>query len=195
MMGGDAGTRHAKRARQDRPSSASSAPSAGTRVIGLGNPMRGDDGVGVRVTRTLIAENLPDNVQVVDGGTRGLGLVSLMEGWQRVILVDAADVGQAPGRFVRFTPQEARLLGEDQHLSAHEAGLRDALLLADALNLLPEEVIIYGVQPASLEWEDRLSSQVEASIPVLVGSILDELQADAADHSASSAHPSTLTKE
>jgi hydrogenase maturation protease len=147
--------------------------------------MRGDDGVGVRVTQMLMSKDLPDGVQVVDGGTRGLGLVSLMEGWQRVILVDAADVGRAPGRFVRFTPQETQLLGKDLHLSAHEAGLRDALLLAEALNLLPEEIVIYGVQPASLDWEDRLSPQVEATIPVLVGSILDELQADTIDSSAS----------
>jgi len=194
-MVGDVGTRHASRVHQNRPSNDSPGPSGGTRVIGLGNLMRGDDGVGVRVTQMLMSRDLPDGVQVVDGSTRGLGLVSLMEGWQRVILVDAADVGQAPGRFVRFTPQEAQLLGQDQHLSAHEAGLRDALLLANALNLLPEEIVIYGVQPASLDWEDRLSPQVEATVPVLVGSILDELQANAADHSASSAHPSTLAKE
>lgn len=155
--------------------------SCDTLVIGLGNPMRGDDGVGVRVVQSLAARSLPEDVEVVDGGTQGLAIVNLMEGRQRVIFVDAANVNRAPGEFVRFTPQEAHLLGEDQRLSVHEAGLRDALLLAQALQVLPDEVIIYGVQPASLDWHDNLSPQVETTLPRLVQSILDELAAGSGD--------------
>jgi hydrogenase maturation protease len=138
--------------------------------------MRGDDGAGIRVIEALAAGTLPGDVEVADGGTRGLGLVSLMEGRQRLIVVDAADVGKAPGEFVRFTPAEARLLGEDQHLSVHGAGLRDALLLAQALQTLPEEVVIVGVQPANLDWDDELSPEVEDAIPRIVGCILEELE-------------------
>ena len=146
-----------------------------TLVIGLGNPLRGDDGVGVRVVQSLAEQRLPDRVEVVDGGTQGLELVNVMEGWPRVILVDAAHVGKMPGQFVRFTLDEARLLGDDRHLSIHAAGLRDALLLAQVLRVLPDEVVIYGVQPANLAWEDDLSPGVEAAIPQIVASILDEL--------------------
>ena len=124
----------------------------------------------------LAALPLPRGVEVVDGGTPGLGLVSLMEGRQRLIVVDAANVGKAPGEFVRFTPADAHLLGEDQHLSVHGAGLRDALLLAQALQALPEEVVIVGVQPANLDWDDELSPQVEAAIQRIVGRILEELE-------------------
>jgi hydrogenase maturation protease len=157
--------------------------------------MRGDDGIGMRVIQTLMAEALPQDVEVAEGGTKGLGLVNLMEGRRRVILVDAADVGLAPGRFVRFTTQEARLLGDDRPLSVHCAGLRDALLLGEALDLLPDEIVIYGVQPATLDWGDTLSPQVEAAVPGLVRSILDELDADARAVSTFSAHPSTRTNE
>jgi len=146
-----------------------------TLVIGLGNTLRGDDGVGVRVAQALAAQALPDDVEVVDGGTAGLGIVNLMEGRQRVILVDAADVGKAPGEFVRFTLDEARLLGDDQHLSVHAAGLRDALLLAQALKMLPDEVVIFGVQPAALEWDSALSLQVEATLPSLIAAMLAEV--------------------
>ncbi len=151
--------------------------STDTVVIGLGNPMRGDDGVGIRVIEALAGLALPDGVEVVDGGTQGLGIVSLMEGRQRVIVVDAADVGRAPGEFLRFTPAEANLLGDDQHLSVHGAGLRDALLLAQVLQVLPDEVVILGVQPANLDWDDDLSPEVEAAIPQIVACILDELEA------------------
>ncbi len=153
--------------------------SPSTLIIGLGNPLRGDDGVGICVAQKLAEQVLPAGVEVVDGGTQGLGLVNLMEGQQRVILVDAADVGRSPGQFVRFTLAEVRLLGADRHLSVHAAGLREALLLAQALKMLPPEVIIFGVQPRHLEWDDaqglRLSPEVEATLPDLIAAILAAL--------------------
>jgi hydrogenase maturation protease len=147
-----------------------------TLVIGLGNPLRGDDGVGIRVAQMLAEQTLPFDVEVVDGGTQGLGLINLMEGRQRVILIDAAEIGQSPGQFARFTLDEAHLPGDDQHLSIHAAGLRDALLLAEALGMLPREVIIFGVQPANLEWDSALSAQIEAILPDLSEAVLAELE-------------------
>jgi hydrogenase maturation protease len=137
--------------------------------------MRGDDGVGVRVAERLARRVLPPGVEVVDGGTRGLDLVNLMEGWTQVIFVDAAHMGQEPGQFVRFTLDEVRLLGDDQSISPHSAGLREALLLAEGLGVLPDEVIIYGVQPAHLEWEEALSPAVEAALPGLMEAVLDDV--------------------
>jgi hydrogenase maturation protease len=135
-----------------------------TLIIGLGNPLRGDDGVGVRVVQTLATYDLPPNIRVIDG----------MEGQQRVIIVDAADIGASPGQFVRFMLPEARLLGDEASLSIHAAGLREALLLAQALDMLPPELIIYGVQPRTLAWDNTLSSSVEAGLPGLISAILAE---------------------
>jgi hydrogenase maturation protease len=126
-----------------------------TLIVGLGNPLRGDDGIGMRVVQALGERELPSDVEVMDGGTQGLGLVPLLEGRQRLIVIDAAEVGRAPGQFVCFTPDEARLLGDDPWLSVHAAGLREVLFLAQALGMLPDEVIIFGVQPASLAWEQE----------------------------------------
>jgi hydrogenase maturation protease len=146
-----------------------------TLIIGLGNPLRGDDGIGVRVVQALGQHPLPQHVEVVDGGTQGLGLVNLMEGRTRLILVDAADVGRPPGQFVRFTLNEAHLSGVDRHLSLHAAGLRDVLLLAQALNVLPDDVVIFGAQPAHLEWDSGLSVEMEAALPDLVAAVLAEV--------------------
>ncbi len=153
---------------------ANSSPPA-TLILGLGNPLRGDDGVGVYVVQELETRALSEGVELVDGGTQGLGIIPLLEGRQRVILVDAADVGRSPGEFVRFGLDEGRLLGEDRHLAIHYAGLRDALLLAQALKMLPPEVIIYGVQPVSTQWDSALSPQVEAILPKLVEAVLAEV--------------------
>jgi hydrogenase maturation protease len=151
-------------------------PVPATLVLGLGNPLRGDDGVGVRVVQHLAQSCLPGDVEVVDGGTRGLGLVSLLEGRQRAIVIDTADMGRAPGEFVRFALEEARLLGEDEgRFSVHAAGLREALLLARALGILPKEVVLFGVQPARVAWETGLSPQVEAALPSLTEAVRREV--------------------
>ena len=89
-------------------------------------------------------------------------------------VVDAAEVGKTPGQFVRFTLDEAELPGDDQHLSVHAAGLREALLLAQALKILPNEVVIFGVQPANLDWDNRLSPEVEAILPDLISAVMAE---------------------
>jgi hydrogenase maturation protease len=100
-----------------------------------------------------------------------------------VILVDAADMHKTPGQFVRFTLDEVDFLGEstrlgdERQLSVHSAGLRDALLLARALGVLPQEVVVFGVQPAKMEWESTLSPEVEAALPGLLAAILVELAA------------------
>ena len=149
-----------------------------TLILGLGNPLRGDDGVGVRLAQMLTGRRLPAGVEVVDGGTQGLGLVALLEGRRRAIVIDAAEMGRRPGEFVRFAPDEARLPGaEGAGFSVHEAGLREALLLAHALGILPDEVVVYGVQPARIEWDAGLSPQVEAALPALVEAVVDEATA------------------
>jgi hydrogenase maturation protease len=176
----DEGLGNAGQGIESRPSIASHVPSPDTLIVGLGNPLRGDDGIGTRAIQMLATEALPKSVELVEGGTQGLGLIGLIQGWRRVILVDAANVGRPPGGFVRFTPQEARLLGADQHISVHNAGLRDALLLAETLDLLPDEIVIYGMQPEHLDWDDGLSPQIEAAMPRLVRAILGELGAKTA---------------
>ena len=74
------------------------------RIIGIGNPLRGDDGVGVVVAECLQQRNLPGGVEVLDGGLGGLTLIDYFEDVARVILVDAADVGAAPGSIEVIDP-------------------------------------------------------------------------------------------
>jgi hydrogenase maturation protease len=143
--------------------------------VGVGNLLRGDDGVGVRVAENLAALALPQDVEVVDGGILGLGLVNLMHGRRRVVIIDAANLDRNPGDFAYFRWHQARLLGEADHLSVHEAGVRDALLLAQALHCLPDDVLIVGVQPASMKWTTGLTPEVEAALPQITQSILDKL--------------------
>ena len=157
-----------------------------TLILGLGNPLMADDGAGEQVIELLRRETLPAGVKAQDGGTAGVGLVPEMAGYQRLILVDCVTMGLQPGdgnvpakagEWRRFTLKEANLLGEDDSpLSLHNASLRDALQLAEALNMLPPEVIIYGIQPASVEWDRPMSDEVKAALPAVAEAVLEEVK-------------------
>jgi len=144
-------------------------------VIGLGNPLLGDEGIGVRVAEELKGLPLPDGVSVVEGGTAGLGLIGLMEGYQRVIIVDAADMGHPPGQVIRFIPAEAQFKTAEAPLSLHQIGVGEVLALAQALEVAPDELVIIGVQPKRVEMGAGLSPEVGGSIPQVISIILDEL--------------------
>ena len=146
-------------------------------ILGLGNPLLGDEGIGVRVVEELQGLELPDGVVVVEGGTTGLGLIGLMEGYERVIIVDAADMGHPPGRVVRFTPLEVQLKTAEAPLSLHQIGLEEVLALAEALEVAPAELVIIGIQPSQVEVGAGLSPEVERAIPQIIRIILDELDA------------------
>jgi hydrogenase maturation protease len=148
-----------------------------TLVLSLGNPLRGDDGVGTAVLTLLAAYPIiPPEVVLLDGGTPGLETVLLLEGYEKVIIIDAADMGLEPGAWRRFSSaklavQEANLTG-----TLHQAGLAEALALAEALNMLPDEVIVFGIQPAEIGWEPGLSVGVETAVSEVCKAILAEFE-------------------
>ncbi len=146
-----------------------------TLILGVGNPLQGDDGVGVRVAEMLGARELPPGVKLEDAGTPGLGLAAELEGWSRVIVVDAVRMGQRPGAWRRFGPEEVRLIASGDVLASHEPGIAEGLALAQALDMLPDEIVFYGVEPACCEMGQELSPAVSGALPGLVEAILAEI--------------------
>ncbi len=155
-------------------------------VLGLGNPLMGDDGVGSKVIELLAAQPLPPQVKIEDAGLPGWGLPTWLEGWDNVILVDAVQMGGQPGSWRRFRPEEVRMELEGEALSLHQPGLACGLALAQALDLLPENLLLYGVEPASVDLNgvdhnasdpgQALSPAVRQCLPELVASILNDLE-------------------
>jgi hydrogenase maturation protease len=148
-----------------------------TLILGLGNPLRGDDGFGTAVIRTLQNQSLPPHVDLVDGGTIGLEIVLLLKEYRRVFVVDAADLGLSPGMWRRFDGDTAVLPTNQQKMNStlHGAGFAEALALAEALGMLPEELIVFGVQPSRVDWVEGLSAAVETVIMPVCQAILTEL--------------------
>ncbi|MCA9922262.1 MAG: hydrogenase maturation protease, partial [Anaerolineales bacterium] len=128
-------------------------------VLGIGNPLRGDDGVGTAVISALQHMPLPPDVELVDGGTAGLEIVLLLQAYRRVIVVDAADMGLLPGEWRRFGGNTAVLPANEANTvgTLHGAGFAEALALAEALDVLPDELVVFGVQPQRVDWVEGLS--------------------------------------
>ncbi len=155
-----------------------------TLILGVGNPLLGDDAAGVLVAQKLQQrDDLPPHVTVIDGGTDGLGLIPVMEPYRRVIIVDAVPMEQPPGTIRRFTWRDIRLNTQQQTFSLHESGMAEALVLAETLGCLPPEVVFYGVQPQNMNWDEPLSPAVEHALPTLIEALINEVRSDENDGS------------
>lgn len=143
-------------------------------VLGIGNPLHGDDGVGPRVVRDLARRTRLPQVDFLDGGTGGPHLVGYLAGYAHLLVMDAMDAGLEPGTVWRLASEDLRRPGPA--LSLHQAGLADLLAVARLLGCLPATVI-FGVQVGRLEWGTQLSPAVAARLPVLERLILGEIAA------------------
>jgi hydrogenase maturation protease len=141
-------------------------------ILGLGNVLCADDGVGAAaVTRLVRERRVPEAVAVLDGGTLGLSLLPLVESVPDVILVDAVRTDAAPGTLVRLDDDEVLPAARDR-LSPHQIGVADLL---DAMRLRarsPRRLVLLGLVPESLELRLGRSPDVEAALPTLVDAIV-----------------------
>ncbi len=146
-----------------------------TLVLGLGNPLMGDDGLGLRALARLRQEWAVEGVELVDGGTWGMNLLPLIEDAGRVLLLDAIDVGAAPGTLVELErDQIPRLFA--RKLSPHEIDLREVLALAELRGTLPETVAL-GIQPRDVELGTELTPEVAAQVDGLLERVVARLRA------------------
>ncbi len=144
------------------------ADSLRTVVLGLGNMLMADDGVGLAALARLEEEwFVPRGVSLVDGGTWGMNLLHVVEGADQLLIFDAIDIGGAPGAIVRLEGSDIpRLLAHK--LSPHQIDLREVLALAELRGMLPTQVVALGIQPARVELSTTLSPAVEGQLGQLV---------------------------
>lgn len=145
-------------------------------VIGVGNLLLGDEGVGIHTVRRLATACLPSGVEVIDGGTGGLNLLDYMDGRDLVVFIDCADAGGPPGTIYRLSLDD--LEGSDAEtrlFSLHEVGLAQTLALAKRLLTRLPTITIYGVQPARVAWDTNLSPELAQVLPKLVELVKEEI--------------------
>lgn len=145
-----------------------------TLVLGLGNLVHSDDGLGVHAIQTLQRDaRVPSDVTLMDGGTQGLALLPHISPFERLLVIDALDVGESPGTLVRLEgPALKHLPGK---ASVHQLGFADLLVALDLLGELPEEIVLLGIQPLSIEWGVDLTPPVREALDRLPELVIDQL--------------------
>lgn len=144
-------------------------------ILGIGNILLQDEGLGVKVIQSL-HENyrFPENVQVLDGGTLGMGLISFLEGTDKLIIVDAISGELPPGSIYELREGQVKAYF-DQKISLHDLGIQDVLATMDVLGKSISEVLVFGIQPQTIDVGLNLSHVVETGIPRLRNLVVDQL--------------------
>jgi hydrogenase maturation protease len=145
-------------------------------VLGLGNLLRRDEGLGIRALQRLEERyQLPDTLQLVDGGTLGLDLICYLENAPRLLVLDAALTEGPPGTLTRLIGEEVPIFFS-KRTSMHEVGLADMLAVTRLRGTEPGELVVLGMQPDIIELGWELSDVVEAHLDSLVDAAIAELE-------------------
>jgi hydrogenase maturation protease len=144
-------------------------------VLGLGNILHTDDGVGPQAIGRLFQDpRLPQDVCLIEGGTLGLELLPYIWDCTHLLVLDAVDVGKPPGTLVRLSGEE--LNGLPGNSSVHQLGVSDLLVALKVLARQPPTVTLLGLQPDSTEWGTDLSPAVAPAMDSLLESAINELR-------------------
>ena len=144
-------------------------------VLGMGNLLLKDEGIGVHVAQAMEETPSPGNVEleVLDGGTLPDAFLSLGE-VDKLIVVDAVQGGSKPGTIYRFRPEDIRL--DNRMLtSLHQISLLENLWLTERFGQKPKEVVIIGIEPEDINWGLELSAKLQQRIPRILKVVLEEI--------------------
>jgi hydrogenase maturation protease len=148
--------------------------SASIVVLGLGNTLLKDEGVGVHVIHALQNRSIPEDVEIIDGGTSP-DVIHLIGDADTLIVVDAARGGSEPGAIYRLSPDDIASQRE-LTLSTHDIGLFHSLRLMELLGNTPKETVIIGVEPKEIDLGLELSPELEQKLPSIIKVVLEEIE-------------------
>ncbi len=147
-----------------------------TIVLGLGNPLMSDEGIGIFLVNRLaeLSEQFPE-ADFVDAGTGGITLLHLFEGRDRAIIIDCAYMDEVPGRIRRFTPDQVKSVKQLAHQSLHEQDIMKIITMSKLMEQCPKEIVLFGIQPKSITLGQILSKELEENIDSYIQVICGEL--------------------
>jgi len=144
-------------------------------ILGVGNLLLRDEGIGIHVIRALSDKSIPANIdiEIIDGGTSSDALHSMV-GVDKLIIIDAVQGGGNPGAVYRFRIDDVVLEGK-YSISLHQIDLFESLKMMEYLGGKPKDTVIIGVEPKEIEWGLRLSPELEQKVSHIVEIVLKEV--------------------
>ena len=147
----------------------------GIAVLGIGNPLCSDDGIGIRIIKEMRDSGRYTTIDLIDGGTAPDLFSLLDENVERLIIVDALRGGKKPGSIYRLVITDDNI-AEESPVSLHGLGVLDSLKMMKQLDLHRPEVTILGLEPVDTSHGLKLSPQLEALIPDIINAIEEEIR-------------------
>jgi hydrogenase maturation protease len=146
-------------------------------VIGLGNLLLSDEGIGVHLIRKLSEnqEKFP-SVEFIDAGTGGMNILHLIANRKKAVIIDCAKMGKKPGTIKQFEPVDVQTTKKMTHFSLHEADILQIINLSKQLGECPNQIVIFGIEPESLELGQKLSETLSHEIDAYLANICQELR-------------------
>ncbi len=142
-------------------------------ILGVGNTIQKDDGIGVHVIEEMKKNPLPASVELFDGGTLGYDLLGIIEERKKVIVIDAVKGEQPPGTLYKFSPDD--ITTNNRYDSLHQLGIIEAIRLAGLQGKAPDQTVIIGIEPEIIDWGLTLTSAVKKTIPKIISLVMDEI--------------------
>ena len=145
-------------------------------VLGLGNPLMADEGIGTRLIEELDSACGSDaRADFIDAGSGGMTVLTYIAGREKAIIIDCALMGTEPGTIKRFTPADVKTVKKLSHLSLHESDILMVIELSKQLGECPDEVVFFGIEPQTIEQKMQLSDLLESKLDEYSSMILKEL--------------------
>ncbi|MBI5351770.1 MAG: HyaD/HybD family hydrogenase maturation endopeptidase [Chloroflexi bacterium] len=152
-------------------------PAYKTLVLGVGNTLMSDEGVGVHVIERLLAGYvIPKEVHVLDGGVLGMDLLYYLEGIENLLLIDAVETHKEPGTIIRLENDEVPAF-LSMKISPHQVGVPDMLAASKLMDLYPKRIVLWGIQPEWLDMGLEMSPLIKSKIGFLVINVVEQLKA------------------
>jgi len=144
-------------------------------VIGIGNLLLMDEGIGIHTINELEKHDLPESIEIYDGGTGGFKLIDLMHGAARVIFIDAVETGKSPGTVTIFGAEEVHSIYNNKKYSLHDTDLMEIIKMTEMLGN-PPMIEIVGIQPKTINYGTTLSKELADSMSNIVNSVLKKIE-------------------
>ena len=145
-------------------------------VIGVGNPLRRDDGVGIYLLNFLIniKDSLSKNLILFDGGTEGMNLLHILAKLDVAVIIDAVNLGEAPGSYRFFKYSDVKSKNEFTGFSSHEDDLLKIIALSEKLDEKPE-IYFFGIQPKDVSYGEGFSQDLESNMDEIKNQVINKL--------------------
>ena len=144
-------------------------------ILGVGNILLSDEGIGVHVANELMKMEFPSNVSVIEGGTDGFRLLNIITETDRLIVIDAVKGDAIPGSIYRFDVNDVSSCPSGFKTSVHQIGILEVIDLSGLIGKTPRTTVI-GVEPKSLEMGMELSPEIKEKVPRIIELVVDELK-------------------